>query len=432
MLILLDGLGDRAYARFDHKTPLQAAHTPVLDTIARTSANGLYHASSVGQALPSENAHFTMFGYDMDDFPGRGVLEATGYNIDISHKDVAILSHFVNLSEKDNALIHEKGKPEATADEISKLIEVIKEFEMEGITVSFHPTGGIRGIIKMSGDVSPAITDSDPMIDGRYLSKIRPLNTAKNDPSAHKTAEILTTYLCRAYRTLSSHPVNKARQKKGKSAINGLATQRAGRWRNIPPFYKKYGLKGLIMASGAVYWGLGRYIGMAVEKVTDSDDPGKDIENRIRMAKKRFRDADFIHVHTKAPDEAAHTKSPERKKSVIESLDAGIGKAIRPILDDPDILLIVTADHSTPSSGALVHSGETIPLMINGKGVRRDAVNSFNEVCAASGCLGPVRGKELIYQVLNYLDLAKLHGIMDTPEDQPFWPGHFEPFQLGK
>ena len=70
--------------------------------------------------------------------------------------------------------------------------------------------------------------------------------------------------------------------------------------------------------------------------------------------------------------------------------------------------------------------------MINGKGVRRDTVKQFNEISAASGCLGPVRGKELIYQILNYLDRAKLHGIMDSPEDQPFWPGHYEPFQLGK
>jgi len=39
------------------------------------------------------------------------------------------------------------------------------------------------------------------------------------------------------------------------------------------------------------------------------------------------------------------------KKKVIESLDAGIGRIIGPLRDDPNILLVVTADHSTPSGG---------------------------------------------------------------------------------
>lgn len=429
ILVLLDGLGDRAYARFNHKTPLQAADTPVLDKLSESGANGLYHAATVGQALPSENAHFLMFGYDMENFPGRGVLEATGYGIDISRKDVALLSHFVNLVEKNNMLILKKGKPEATSKEITGLIESIRQFKMNGITISFHPTGGIRGILKMSGDVSPYITDSDPFIDGRQLVKVTPWQTEKNDPAAQNTAHVLTAYLSWAYQNLIRHPVNTARKKAGNETLNGLTTQRPGRLKTVQPFYEKYGLRGMIMASGAVYWGLGRYIGMEVEKVKDNSDPGADLEKRIHLARKKLSDVDFVHVHTKAPDEAAHTKSPEKKKRAIELLDAGIGRAIQPIMDDPEILLIITADHSTPSSGTLVHSGETVPLMINGKGVRRDSVKYFNEVSAASGCLGQVRGKELIYQILNYLDRAKLHGIMDSPIDQPFWPGHYEPFQ---
>ena len=76
VLLLLDGLGDRACAALDGQTPLQAAHTPWLDTLARRGANGLFHASSLGEPLPSENAHFAIFGYDMSGFPGRGALEA--------------------------------------------------------------------------------------------------------------------------------------------------------------------------------------------------------------------------------------------------------------------------------------------------------------------------------------------------------------------
>ena len=95
-----------------------------------------------------------------------------------------------------------------------------------------------------------------------------------------------------------------------------------------------------------------------------------------------------------------------------------------------DAVIIATADHSTPSSGPLIHSGESVPIMFHGRGVRRDRVRQFDEISAASGALGSLRGKELIYMVLNHLDRSKLHGIMDTPVDQPYWPGKYNSFKL--
>ncbi len=139
---------------------------------------------------------------------------------------------------------------------------------------------------------------------------------------------------------------------------------------------------------------------------------------------------DFIHVHTKAPDVAAHTKNPYAKIAAIEALDRGLGKIIDSLLNDKESLIIITSDHSTPSSGKLIHSGEPVPLLIVGEGVRRDSIKSFDEVNCAGGSLGFVHGKEFMYLVLNYLDRAKLTGLMDTPVDQAFWPGETRPFRL--
>ncbi|MDD4456174.1 MAG: phosphoglycerate mutase, partial [Syntrophotalea acetylenica] len=63
ILLLLDGLGDRSHPQLDHRTPLQAASTPNLDKIASLGMNGLFHSHLQGTALPSELAHFLMFGY---------------------------------------------------------------------------------------------------------------------------------------------------------------------------------------------------------------------------------------------------------------------------------------------------------------------------------------------------------------------------------
>lgn len=429
VLILLDGLGDRSYEELGNQTPLQAAETPALDRLSATGANGFYHAGLQGQALPSENAHFVMFGYDMADFPGRGALEALGAGIRLSHQDVAVLSHFVSLREAEGCLILEDDKLKASEAEAAALIQTVGEYETNGVTARFIQTKGLFGIIRLQGNVSPFITDTDPILKGAPLIAVKTWKDYADDPGSRNAADALRAYLLRAWHSLKSHPVNAERIRRGEKVINGLVTQRAGQLKQLPSFLEKYGLRGLSVSSGMIYWGLCEYVGIESEKVKDSDDPGRDIAERIVIARKALKDYDFIHVHSKAPDEAGHSKDPLYKKRVIEMLDRGIGEAIAPLVNDPDVFLIVTADHSTPSDEPLVHSGETVPMIFNGKGVRRDRVRYFDEISAAGGALGCVRGKEFIYLILNHLDRCKLHGLMDTPEDQPFWPGKYEPFR---
>ena len=430
ILILLDGIGDRSYEQLDHQTPLQAAKTPVLNELAERGANGLYHAALLGQALPSETAHFMMFGYEMSDFPGRGVLEALGAGIDLSPRDVAVLSHFACLRESDGCLVVDERKPALPEKEVSGLFDAVGRYETQGIRVRLTQTEGIFGIITLSGNVAPYFTDSDPFINGRPLIEITPWRDYSKDIASQNAASALKEFLVWAYKQLKNHPVNRSGMINGRLPINGLVTQRAGQLKNVSPFYRRYGLQGLSIASGVVYWGLGAYIGMDVKKVADTGDPGKDIAERLTMAHAALSNYSLIHVHTKAPDEAAHTKDPDAKRTVIESLDRGIGEAIGPFMDDPEVLIVVTADHSTPSSGPLIHSGESVPLTFSGRGVRRDRVRRFDEVSVAPGALGGVRCKELMYLILNHLDRSKLQGTMDTPVDQPYWPGNYEPFRL--
>src|SRR4030042_167727 len=85
--------------------------------------------------------------------------------------------------------------------------------------------------------------------------------------------------------------------------------------------------------------------------------PGDDLRERRRVAYES-REYDFVHVHTKMPDDAGHAKDPVRKKEVLESLDGGMNFAVDQIASDPEVLLVVTADHSTASSGGVIHTGE--------------------------------------------------------------------------
>jgi 2,3-bisphosphoglycerate-independent phosphoglycerate mutase len=430
MLILLDGLGDRAYDEFENRTPLQTAKTPCLDRLAAKGANGLFHATLQGEALPSEAAHFAIFGYEPEYFPGRGPLEALGAGIDLGMNDVAVLSHFASFQKDGNALVLKNGKLSLGQADLTQLTHLLGGFGKGDIEIRFHPTHKAYGIVQLVGQVTPFFTDTDPVIHG--MPMIEPLALAgyENDADTRNSAAALKNYLLHAYHALQEHPMNKARLQKGLDMVDGLVTQRAGRLKRVPTFERRYGLKGLSMASGLVYQGLSRFLGLDFVKVADSPDAGGDLAQRIKEAHRALADYDMVHVHTKVPDEAGHTKDPERKRAVIEALDVGMFQSIQPVLDDPDVLLVVTADHSTPSAGPLIHSGETVPILFRGRGVRQDHVRAYDEVAAAQGALGHVRGRELMLMILNALDRSKLQGLMDTPYNQPYWPGAYETLKV--
>jgi 2,3-bisphosphoglycerate-independent phosphoglycerate mutase len=424
ILLLLDGLGDRSHSVLNGKTPLQAAHTPNLDKIASIGMNGLFHAHLQGTALPSELAHFLMFGYRLEEFPGRGAVEALGEELDIRKGDVALLARILSVEQEREALILTHEDPDLDRESCRILHGAIRNFTSHGIGAEFLPTKGIGGILLLRGDVSKYVTDSNPIIKGRPLMEVLPLRAMRDDLQARNTARFLNDYLRWSYLTLSAHPLNRERIKKGLPPINAVGTQRAGMLEALPIFTDMWGLKGLLIASGAVYHGLGRVVGMETRKVKDSDDPGGDLRERLKMAHKA-RDFDYIHVHTKVTDEAGHSRDPLVKKKVIEAIDRALDYALTEIVPDEDILFIVTADHSTAASGTMIHTGESVPLVMSGKYIRRDDVGKFDEVSCATGGLSLVRGKEILYLVLNFLDRGKLWGLMDSPDDQPFTPGAY-------
>lgn len=429
LLVVLDGLGDRAFASLGNRTPLQAAHTPLLDSLAAAGANGLYHAGRLGQALPSENAHFAMFGYAAADFPGRGCLEALGQGLDLAPDQVAVLAHLCAVSERRGCLFLDVDAPRATEEECAAAAAAVARFSAHGVDIRLERGAGLFGVLLLTGEVAPQVTDSNTMRDKTFLSSILPHATHAADPAAQRTARALADYVRFCHRTLRNLPLNHARSSRGLPPLSGLVTQRPGRMQPVTPFAERYGMRGVSVAAGVVYWGIARYLGLDLVRDQDSNDPGADLARRVGLAREALAaGAGLVHVHTKAPDEAAHRKDALLKKEVIAALDRGLAASLPPLLDDPDILVAITADHSTPSCGALVHSGEPTPLLFHGQGVRVDQVARFDEVAVASGALGCVRGGELMLLILNHLDRARLAGIVDAPVELPFWPGPYAPF----
>src|SRR5271169_1719430 len=101
VLLVLDGLGDIATREQGFLTPLEAAVTPNLDSIARTAAQGRMIPVAPGITPGSGPGHFALFGYDPLEFQvGRGVIEALGLGVELKAGDVCALANFATLDAK--------------------------------------------------------------------------------------------------------------------------------------------------------------------------------------------------------------------------------------------------------------------------------------------------------------------------------------------
>jgi 2,3-bisphosphoglycerate-independent phosphoglycerate mutase len=261
------------------------------------------------------------------------------------------------------------------------------------------------------------------------MARIFPLSMNPEPEQAARTANALNEYLTHCHRVLASHEVNRLRLARNLHPINFLATHRCGRRIAQEPFDQRWGLKGMLIASKSLYGGLAHELGLTFLRAKDGPDPGKDLRERIRLA---LADSshDFVHVHTKVPDEAAHTGDPKHKEAAIAALDLGLDELIKAVVTRDDLLVVVTADHSTPSISTLIHSGEPVPVTLVGPTVRRDEVDSFDEVSAANGCLSLLRGRELMLTILNCADRSAMVGHHLGRTERPYVPETYEPFKL--
>ena len=437
LFIILDGLADRPQAVLGGKTPLESAHTPHLDRLAQLGMNGQLIPLAPGIPLESETSHFLLFGYPLEQFPGRAAFEAIGRGMEVRADSVIVLASFAATTVRDgvvyrDAILWERHQAKDEHD-CQVLSTAVAEYESHGIRFSLQDCGRCEGILSLTGNPSPYVSDVDPFADGVAVARALPLVEDPDQDNAQRTANALNAYLNWAHARLQAHPLNHQRRRNRQAEINFLLTKWAATKPRVAPFQEQNGLRAASIENYPLYTGIARVCGMTPVKVAHHSSVFQDFQDKLQTADELFqRGYEFVHVHTKGPDLAAHRKDPFEKKHAIGELDSALRPLVRRLENGPDILVVVTGDHATPSRGPLIHSGEAVPLLVaGGPNVLADQVSQFHERVAFQGSLGQVYGKDLMPIVLNLTDRVGLHGIRHQRQARPYrrWEPE-EPFRI--
>jgi 2,3-bisphosphoglycerate-independent phosphoglycerate mutase len=410
VVFLLDGLGDRAYEVLGGRTGNEAAATPNLDALAARGSCGLLYAVGPGRAPSSEVAHWSLLGYKPDEFPGRAVFEALGRGQEVSEEHVFAYAALRPAERREDGWWL-TGRPDAGRDavEAERLVERCDGIEVDGLRFSLTHVWRGEAVLRVSGGADERVTDTDAFFRAWHpMLRPRPLV-----PEAERTARACEEWTHETMRRLEGE------------RFKVITLKWFGRPRRVPSFLERHGVTGAFAADSAFLRGLGRALGLEPVEAPETDDPVGDLRARVELAQERLEAGDtFVFCHQKTTDAAGHTKDPRIKQETIERLDGALAE-----LPSDAAIVCVTGDHATPASPDVIHSGDPVPLLVAGPGVRADAVESFGELDCAAGILGQLRGPDLMPVLLNAADRPLFLGSRPTPfEGADGYPAVLEPF----
>src|SRR5262245_29083856 len=154
-IVIPDGCADEPQDSLGGKTPLQAAHTPNMDRVARAGVVG--RSDNVPRPLTpaSDVATLSLFGYDpLAVYTGRAPLETAAMGIPLGPNDWAIRCNLVTV---DQGVMRDFTAGHITSSEGKELIGALQE-ELGGSleteeygpeigVLEFHPGVSYRNIL---------------------------------------------------------------------------------------------------------------------------------------------------------------------------------------------------------------------------------------------------------------------------------------------
>jgi 2,3-bisphosphoglycerate-independent phosphoglycerate mutase len=167
--IVIDGMGDLPIEELDGKTPLEAAETPYMDSLAKTGKTGLMYTMGKGIAPESDAAVVSILGYDpFKHHVSRGALESVGARLEMRNGDLALRCNFGTLAADGSSIVDRRAGRDLTQKEADELAQAVNEqVQLQSYPVGFQikSTATYRAALVIRSEekrLSGNISNTDP------------------------------------------------------------------------------------------------------------------------------------------------------------------------------------------------------------------------------------------------------------------------------
>lgn len=404
IIILGDGMADHAVERLGGKTPLQYAHIPCIDMLARKGRTGRLVTVPEGFPPGSEVANTAIMGYDLNQvYEGRGPLEAASIGYEMRPDDMAIRCNIICLS--DGCIKNHHGGHLST-DDAQQLVTLLDE-HLGDDRVRFIAGIQYRHLLVIRGGnkhivCSPPHDHPDQPWEPLL---VQPEAGYDNVPepgrmTARETADLINRLIRQSQQLLAQHPINIARRAAGHDEANSIWPWSPGyrpSMRTIAEMYPQV-RRGSVISAVDLIKGIGHYAGLNIVEVEGATGLyDTNYEGKAVAAIEALRHEDFVFLHLEASDEAGHDGDLDLKIRTIEYLDHRI---VEPIYNevkhwDEPVCIAVLPDHLTPVE-TRTHVKGPVPFLIWHRDITPDNVLLYDETSAVAGSYGLLKLGEFI------------------------------------
>jgi 2,3-bisphosphoglycerate-independent phosphoglycerate mutase len=261
----------------------------------------------------------------------------------------------------------------------------------------------------MRAKLSGWITNTDPAYDREGVFGVAkeefqnlvavssPMPGHEKSDAAKEAAFLLNEFTQKSGVVLLESLVNKKRISENKMPANIILSRDAGdHLPKFPSIKERFGIQFGSFVSMPVEKGIALLTGMSVVEVP-SPSGHLDVDYSVwaKIALESMQNFDGLYIHIKGPDEPGHDGDFLKKKEIIEAIDKHFFKNLIPKLNLDEVVIAVTADHSTPCA-IKAHSADPVPLLVYSKDIKPDTAGSFSEKEAKKGSLKEILGKDLM------------------------------------
>ncbi|NJB68791.1 2,3-bisphosphoglycerate-independent phosphoglycerate mutase [Desulfobaculum xiamenense] len=392
LFLVADGMGDWRVDGLGGRTPLEAAPTPNMDSLASRCIAGTISTVPSGMPPGSDVANMSLIGFDpAAHHTGRGPIEAAAQGLKLRPDDLVWRLNLVSLTAPDamgTMLDYSAGHID-TASSLP-LVEDL-EHHLGDDTFTFVPGIQYRHLLVQRGGAnSPeAAFAVRPPHDITGQSIAQDMATLATSPRLlalfHAAAERLNT------------PANATR-------ATGIWPWGQGRPLALPDFSDAYGLRGAVISAVDLVKGLGRASGMAV-----IDVPGATGLLDTNYAGKVAAALDFLNtggqfafVHLEGPDECGHSGIVADKVEAVRRFDERIVGPLTQALAGTDTAIVVTCDHFTPLA-CRTHTTDPVPFLLHHASATAHGLPGFSEAHAAATGFTISPGHDIVRRILEII-----------------------------